>query len=74
MSDKVVPIADWGKSLLEELLFRAAERVGADTSAADSVEVTLTFRLRPDLVADCLEISVPGAVESALVTRLPRPF
>jgi hypothetical protein len=56
------------------LLFRAAERVGADTSGADSVEVTLTFRLRPDVVADCLEISVPGVVESALITRLPRPF
>ena len=29
MSDNIVPIADWGKHLLEELLFRAAERVGA---------------------------------------------
>jgi 2-keto-4-pentenoate hydratase len=74
MSENIVPIGDWGKHLLEELLFRAAERVGADTSGADSVEVTLTFRLRPDLVADCLEISVPGVVESALITRLPRPF
>ena len=74
MSDNIVPIGDWGKHLLEELLFRAAERVGADASGADAVEVTLTFRLRPDLAADCLEISVPGVVESALITRLPRPF
>jgi hypothetical protein len=74
MRENTVPIGDWGKHLLEELLFRAAERVGTNTADADSVEVTLTFRIRPDLVADCLEISVPGVVETALITRLPRPF
>jgi hypothetical protein len=74
MSENIVPIGDWGKHPLEELLFRAAERVGTDTSRADCIEVTLTFRIRPDLVAGCLEISVPGLVESALITRLPRPF
>src|SRR5512147_182586 len=40
MSENIVPIGDWGKSLLEERLFRAAERVGADTSGADSAEVS----------------------------------
>jgi hypothetical protein len=74
MTGNIVPIGEWGKHLLEELLFRAAERVGVDTSGADSIEVTLTFRLRPDLAADALEISVPGAVEVPLITRLPRPF
>lgn len=74
MSENIVPIGEWGKHLLEELLFRAAERVGVATSGADSVEVTLTFRLRPDLATDALEISVPGAVEAPLITRLPRPF
>ncbi len=74
MNENIVPLPDWGKQLLEELLFRAAEAAGDQQSQADSVEVTLTFRLRPDLANDCLEISVPGVVESSLITRLPRPF
>ena len=74
MSGDVVPLDDWGKRLLEELLFRAAEQVGAQPSDVDAVSVTLTFTLRADVASDCIEISVPGSVEAELVTRLPRPF
>jgi hypothetical protein len=73
MSDNVVPLDEWGKRLLEELLFRAAERAFADASG-DELKVTLTFTLRADVERDCIEISVPGSVESEILTRLPRPF
>ncbi len=74
MSDRFVPLDEWGKRLLEELLFRGAEQVGAQSSGDDAVAVTLTFTLRADVASDSIEISVPGSVESELVTRLPRPF
>ncbi len=74
MSGNVIPLDEWGKRLLEELLFRGAEQVGLLSSGAGSVAVTLTFTLRADVASDCIEISVPGSVESELVTRLPRPF
>ena len=74
MSGNVVPMDEWGKRLLEELLFRAAERVGAQSSDEEAVSITLTFTLRADVASDCIEISVPGSVEAELVTRLPRPF
>ncbi len=73
MSNNFVPLDEWGKRLLEELLFRAAERAFVDTSG-NELTVTLTFTLRADVEADCIEISVPGSVESELLTRLPRPF
>ncbi len=48
MSGKVVPLDEWGKHLLEELLFRAAERVGA-ASETNELTVTLTFTLRANV-------------------------
>jgi hypothetical protein len=73
MSDNVVPLDEWGKRMLEELLFRAAERAFVGASG-DELTVTVTFTLRADVEGDCIEISVPGSVESEILTRLPRPF
>ena len=73
MSSKVVPLDEWGRHLLEELLFRAAERVGA-ASETNELAITLTFTLRADVESGCIEISVPGSGGSELLTHLPRPF
>lgn len=64
---------DWGKALLEELLLRAAEQVSDHGAASDRVAVSLTFELRPIESDGCIEVSIPGAVERAIVTRLPLP-
>lgn len=69
-----VPLHDWGKALLEELLFRAAEAVSAVQPGESHVEVSLTFRLTANVTNDCLEIVTDGGAEAPLVTRLPRPF
>ncbi len=69
-----VPLDDWGKALLEEVLFRAAEAVSAKPPEQGHVEVTLTLRLTPNVADDCLEILTNGGAEPPLVTRLPRPF
>ena len=73
-SVREVPLERWGKALLEEILFRAAERVTAGPRDASSVEVALTFRLTPNVADDCLEIRADGAAEPPIVTRLTRPF
>ena len=64
---------DWGKALIEELLLRAAEQVSDRGAASDSVAVSLTFRLTPIAGEAAIEISTPGAVEQAIVTRLLLP-
>lgn len=74
MSRNVVPFDEWGKRLLEELLFRAAEQVAAQSSGNDALAIALTFTLRADVESNCIEISVPGSVEAELVMQLPRPF
>jgi hypothetical protein len=69
-----VALDQWGRALLEELLFRAAEAVSAGASAGAGVEVTLSFRLTPRVAEDVLEIRTEGRAEAPLVTRLARPF
>ena len=69
-----VSLDQWGKALLEELLFRAAGRVSERTGGGAFVEVALTFRLSADTASDCIEIRTEGGAEAPLVMRLPRPF
>jgi hypothetical protein len=69
-----VSLDEWGKALLEELLFRAAGRVSERAGEGAFVEVALTFRLTADDARDCIEIRTEGGAEAPLVTRLPRPF
>jgi hypothetical protein len=71
---RVVALDQWGRALLEELLFRAGEAVSAGSRSGDSVEVSLTFRLTPRVADDALEIRTESSAEGALVTRLARPF
>jgi hypothetical protein len=74
MTSRLVPLDEWGKRLLEELLFQAAEQAGAAAPGTDVLTVNLSFTLRAHIESECIEVSVPGAVESELVTQLPRPF
>ena len=69
-----VPLDQWGRALLEELLFRAAEGVSAGARSGDSALVTLTFRVTPRVADDALEIRTESSAEAPLVTRLARPF
>jgi hypothetical protein len=69
-----VALDQWGRALLEELLFRAAEAVSSGSRSGDSVEVSLTFRLTPRVAEDALEIRTESSAEAPLVTRLARPF
>jgi hypothetical protein len=69
-----VALDQWGRALLEELLFRAAEAVSAGSRRGDSVDVSLTFRLTPRVAEDALEIRTDSSAERPLVTRLARPF
>ena len=69
-----VSLDQWGKALLEELLFRAAGRVSERTGGEAFVDVALTFRLSADASRDCIEIRTEGGAEAPLITRLPRPF
>jgi hypothetical protein len=68
---RAVAPSDWGKAILEELLFLAAEQVSAGAPVGRSVQVTLTFALTPDPIDPEIEISVPGQVEGHISTRLP---
>ena len=73
-SVREIALDQWGRAVLEELLFRAAEAVSAGARAGESVEVTLSFRLTPRVAEDALEIRTESRAEAPLVTRLARPF
>lgn len=70
MQDEVmdVKLADWGKVILEEVLFRAARDIGAGHSA---VTVALEFHLAPNAAARGIQIRVAGAVEQVIRTVVP---
>ena len=67
-----IPLDDWGRQLMENILLTAAEAVGERKEKADSVEVTLTFRLTPVVSKDQLEIRVAFKRDPTLVTYIPR--
>jgi hypothetical protein len=60
----------WGKAILEELLFQAALAAPA-AALNDTIEIKLCFSLRADKARRLVEIATPGAVERSIVTRLP---
>jgi hypothetical protein len=62
---------EWGKVLLEELLFQAAEQISKQGANGDSITLSLPFTLKANQRERCLEISTPGKVEQAIVTRVP---
>jgi hypothetical protein len=69
-----VTLDQWGRALLEELLFRAAQAVSAGSRSGDAVELSLSFRVTARVAEDALEIWTESAAEAPLVTRLARPF
>lgn len=69
-----VSLDQWGKAVLEELLFRAAGCVSDRAGEGAFVEVALTFRLSANPARDCIEIRTEGGAEAPLVTRVARPF
>jgi hypothetical protein len=52
---------DWGKVMLEEILFRAARDLSAQALGATEVTVSIEFKLAPDIATRTIEISTPGA-------------
>jgi hypothetical protein len=69
-----VPLDQWGRALLEEVLFRAAGAVSARGSAPPSFEVELRLRVTALPAEDALEIRTECAAEPPLITKLSRPF
>jgi len=63
---------NWGKQLMENILLTAAEEVSERSEVSDSVEVTLTFRLRPIISKDQREVSVEFKRDPTLITYIPR--
>ena len=72
MNRREVELESWGQALLEEVLFRGAERIG-EGPFSPSVDVELTVRLSTDAGQDRIEVSVPSVTDELLVTYLPRP-
>ena len=63
---------NWGKQLMENILLTAAEEVSECREISDSIEVTLTFRLRPIVSKDQLEVSVAFKRDPTLIMYIPR--
>jgi len=59
---------DWGRVILEELLFRAARDIGAGQG---TVTVALEFKLAPNQEARSIDITTEGAVEPVIRTSVP---
>ena len=62
---------EWGKAILEDILFRAARDISERGSADMPVVVTMEFRLMPDEAGRAIEITTPGSVEPIIRTRVP---
>jgi hypothetical protein len=67
-----ISLDNWGRQLMENILLTAAEAVGERKERADSVAVTLTFRLTPIVSKDQLEVRVAFKRDPTLVTYIPR--
>jgi hypothetical protein len=70
-----ISLDKWGMQLMENILLTAAEALAErNEENPDSVEVTLKFRLAPNVSKDQLEVSVGFERDPALVTYVPRQF
>lgn len=67
-----ISLDHWGKQLMENILLTAAEAVSERKELSDSIEVTLTFKLKPIVAKDQLEVSVGFKRDPTLVTYIPR--
>jgi hypothetical protein len=73
-SSQEISLESWGTQLMENILLAAAEEVGERTATSDSVEVTLTFRLKPVIPKDQVEVSVAFKRDPTLIAYIPRHF
>jgi hypothetical protein len=71
-STQETSLDNWGKQLMESILLTAAEEVGERLERSDSIEVTLTFRLKPIISKDHIEVSVGFKRDPTLITYIPR--
>jgi hypothetical protein len=71
-SSQEVSLDNWGKQLMENILLTAAEAVSERKERSDSIDVTLTFRLKPIVAKDQLEVSVAFKRDPTLTTYIPR--
>jgi hypothetical protein len=69
--DRELEPEQWGRAILEELLFRAGLAAPIAAAQNGKIKVTLSFSLRADKARRLVEIATPGAVERKIVTRLP---
>jgi hypothetical protein len=61
---------DWGKVMIEEILFRAARDVGESRDAGGGLTVTMVFTVTANRERRAIEISTAGAVEPIIVTQV----
>lgn len=66
-----LPPADWGRAIIEEILFRAARDLGEAGDAAAGISLSLDIRVTADAAGRAIIIETPGAVEPLIRTRLP---
>ncbi len=61
---------DWGREILQEVLFRAAQACSAAAGPPGPVRVTLQFDITADEHQRSITITAPGAIEKAIVTTV----
>jgi hypothetical protein len=61
---------DFGRVLLEELLFRAARQICASGQVGGALRVELAFEIQADAAGRALILSCPDALEGRLEMRL----
>jgi hypothetical protein len=69
-----VSLDKWGTQLMENILLTAAEAVAERHERADSIDVTLTFRLTPIVPKDQLEVRVAFERDPTLVAYIRKQF
>lgn len=70
-----ISLDKWGMQLMENILLTAAEALAQRNDPnLESAEVTLKFRIAPDLSRDQLEVRVEFEQDPTLVTHIPRQF
>jgi hypothetical protein len=70
-----ISLDKWGMQLMENILLIAAEALAQrNDQNLESAEVTLKFRIAPDLSKDQLEVRVGFEQDPTLVTYVPRQF
>jgi hypothetical protein len=75
MSSTLTPDG-WGRALVDEVLFRAAEQLSREEPHPDnpSVEVTLTFWVMAEVEREAITLTVSSRTDGEIMTTITRPF